>query len=64
MSQASWVLASQPLSFFCGLGSLSADSVCTTGGGGEGSETGQMDEEGTFQVHNEKCIDAHCLVIF
>ena len=64
MSQASWVLASHCLSFFCELGSFSVDSVCTTGGGGEGSETGQMDEEGTLQMHNKKCIDVHCLVIF
>ena len=45
------------------LDSLSVDSVWTTGRGREGSETGQVDGERTFQMHN-KYIDAHCLVLF
>ena len=43
---------------------LSVDSVWTTGGGREGSETGLVDGERTFQMHNKKYIDAHCLVLF
>ena len=53
----------RPLCFFCGLSSLlSVGCVCTAGG--SWSEAGQMDEKGTFQMHDKKYIDAHCLVIF